>query len=120
MQQNQKLRTSSMHIWSTSIQQGSQEHSMGESIVFSTNGLEGHLGGSGLLVSAQVMISWVMRSSPMLGSALTTWSLLGTLSYSASPPHLLSLSLFKVNKETLKKILYPSLFAPSAIKKNKK
>ena len=33
-----------------------------------------------LFISAQVMISWFMRSSPMLGSALTMQSLLGTLS----------------------------------------
>ena len=37
-----------------------------------------------LLISAQVMISQFMRSSPASGSALTVWSLLGILSPSLS------------------------------------
>ena len=50
-----------------------------------------------LLVSAQVVISWFVSSSPSLGSALIGWSLLGTLSPSAPCVGLLSLSL-KMNK----------------------
>ena len=34
--------------------------------------------------SAQVMIPWFMSSSPMSGSVLTVWSLLGVLSLSLS------------------------------------
>ena len=41
-----------------------------------------------LLISAQVMISRFVDSSPVSGSALTAWSLLGIL----SPPLSLSLS----------------------------
>ena len=37
-----------------------------------------------LLIPAQVMISWFLRLSPVLGSALTVWNLLGIL----SPPAL--------------------------------
>ena len=33
-----------------------------------------------LLISAQVIISWFVGSSPTLGSALTAWNLLGILS----------------------------------------
>ena len=51
----------------------------------------------GLLISAQVMISWFVRSSLASGSASTTWTLLGILSLppslSAPPLLLLSLSL---------------------------
>ena len=43
-----------------------------------------------LLLSAQGMISWFMRSSPTSGSMLAAWSLLGTLSLSPSPSHPLS------------------------------
>ena len=48
-----------------------------------------------LLVSAQVMISRFMASSPASGSVLTAQSLLGILSLSSSPcaPPLLTLSL---------------------------
>ena len=49
-----------------------------------------------LLISAQVMISWLLRSSPVWGSALTLQSLLGILSLPLSlplPAHALSLSL---------------------------
>ena len=51
-----------------------------------------------LLVSAQVMISWFMRSSPTSGSALTAWNLPGILSlpHFLTPLHALSLSL-KIN-----------------------
>ena len=38
----------------------------------------------GLLVSARVMVSWFVSSSPTLGSMLTVWSLLGTLSFPLS------------------------------------
>ena len=43
---------------------------------------------------AQVMVSWFVSSSPMLGSALTVQSLLGILSpsLSAPPPLILSFS----------------------------
>ena len=51
-----------------------------------------------LLVSAQVMISWFVGSSPTLGSALVVQSLLGILSLSL-PLLLLTLSLsLKINK----------------------
>ena len=51
-----------------------------------------------LLISAQVMVSWLMGSSPALGSVLTVQSLLGILSLSLCPPslahmHILSLTL---------------------------
>ena len=49
-----------------------------------------------LLVLAQVMISWFLSSSPRLGSALSSQSLLGdsfSPSLSAPPPLSLSLSL---------------------------
>ena len=39
-----------------------------------------------LVISAQVMISRFMGSSPTLGSALTVWSLLGILSFSLPLP----------------------------------
>ena len=42
-----------------------------------------------LLISAQVMISWFVSSSPTWGSALMAWSLLGILSLLLSAPHLL-------------------------------
>ena len=45
-----------------------------------------------LSVSAQVMISWFVSSSPTLGSALTGRSLLGILSLCPSPVHSLCLS----------------------------
>ena len=49
-----------------------------------------------LLTSAQVMISWFVSSSPILGSVLTVQNLLGILSLSLSAPppliHALSLS----------------------------
>ena len=56
-----------------------------------------------LLISAQVMISWFVSSSPKTGSALTVQSLLGILSPSLSAPLLLVLSLMhspslKINK----------------------
>ena len=57
------------------------------------------------LISAQVMISRFMGSSPMLDSLLIVRSLLGILSSSLSPPPLLALSFslsLKINK--LKKI----------------
>ena len=57
-----------------------------------------------LLIAAQIVISQFVRSSPMLGSALTARSLLGILSLPfslcPSPAHSLSL---KINKYTLKK-----------------
>ena len=37
-----------------------------------------------LLISAQVMISWFVGSSPEWSSVLTAWSLLGILSLSLS------------------------------------
>ena len=46
-----------------------------------------------LLISAQVMISWFMGSSPVSSSVLTAQSLLGILSTSVSASPLLSLSL---------------------------
>ena len=50
------------------------------------------------LISAQVMISWFVSSSPALGSVLTAWSLLGILSPSLSAlPYSLCLFL-KINK----------------------
>ena len=48
-----------------------------------------------LLISAQVVISWLVRSRPTLGTMLTAWSLLVTLLLSAPP--LLTLTL-KINK----------------------
>ena len=56
-----------------------------------------------LLISAQVMISCFMSSSPTSGSALTAWSLLGILclplSVSASPPVMCVYSFsLKINK----------------------
>ena len=55
-----------------------------------------------LLISAQVVISQFMDSSPALGSALTVQSLLGivSLSLSVSPPLAPYLSL-KINKNKL-------------------
>ena len=52
-----------------------------------------------LLVSAQVMISWFVSSSPESGSVLRVWSLLGVLSLSLSlcPNSACSVSL-KINK----------------------
>ena len=59
--------------------------------------IEGHLGGSvlsdQLLISAQVMISRLVRSNPVLGSTLIAWSLLGILPLSLSLSLNLSLSL---------------------------
>ena len=62
-------------------------------------GLDGHLNSSPLgasgwlswlnvrfLISSQAMISWFVRSSPTLGSALTVWRLLGILSLPLSLP----------------------------------
>ena len=62
-----------------------------------------------LLMSAQVMISWFVGSSPAWGTALTAWSLLGILSLplslSLSAPPLLKLSLsFSLKMNTLKKL----------------
>ena len=48
-----------------------------------------------LLISARVMISWFVRSSPTTGSVLTVQSLLGILSLSLFLPYLCSLSLSK-------------------------
>ena len=45
-----------------------------------------------LLISAQVVISQFMSSSPMSGLVLTVWSLLGILSPSLSAPSPRSLS----------------------------
>ena len=45
-----------------------------------------------LLISARVMISWFVRSSPTTGSVLTVQSLLGILSPSISAPLLLVLA----------------------------
>ena len=61
-----------------------------------------------LLTSAQVMISQFVSLSPMSGSLLTGWSLLGilALSFSLSAPPPFSLSL-QVNK--LKKIIIPNV-----------
>ena len=42
------------------------------------------------MISAQVMISWFMGSSPALGSVLTVQSLLGVLSLPLSAPPLLA------------------------------
>ena len=54
-----------------------------------------------LLISAQVMISQFVGSSPASGgSSLTTWSLLGIFSFSFSLPLPLSLFLSQ-NKQTL-------------------
>ena len=46
-----------------------------------------------LLISAEVMISLFMISSPTSGSALMVWTLLGILSHLFSVTHQLSLSL---------------------------
>ena len=54
-----------------------------------------------LLVSAQVVISLFVGSSPVSGSALTIWNLLGILSLSISLSVSLSLSLSQ-NKQTKK------------------
>ena len=43
-----------------------------------------------LLILAQVMILWLLSLSPMLGSALTVWTLLGILSLFLSAPPLFS------------------------------
>ena len=51
-----------------------------------------------LLISAQVMISRFMSSSPTWGSALREWSLLGILSLPLSLPPLHTLSLNKLLK----------------------
>ena len=51
-----------------------------------------------LLISARVMISEFMESSPALGSVLTAWSLLGILSPPLSAHPLLVLSLSLKNK----------------------
>ena len=52
-----------------------------------------------LLISAQVMISWLVGSSPMLGSTLTVQTLLGipSLPLSLPFPQVLSVSL-RINK----------------------
>ena len=55
-----------------------------------------------LLVSAQVMISWSVSSSPALGSRLTVQSLFGILSFSLSPCPSPALALSKINKQTNK------------------
>ena len=57
------------------------------------------------LISAQVMISWFVRSSPESGSALTMQSLFGILSLSLSlcPSPGLSVSLFQNKYISLKK-----------------
>ena len=55
-----------------------------------------------LLVSAQVMTSWFLSSSPTLGSTPTVRSLLGILSLCPSPTQAHALSLSKINKWTLK------------------
>ena len=61
------------------------------------------------LTLAQVVILWVMSSSPASSSALTAWSLepasdsvFPSLSLSG-PPTLLTFSLSKINKQKLKK-----------------
>ena len=56
-----------------------------------------------LLISAQVMISWLVGSSPTSGSVLTAWSLLGISLSPSLPLPLLFLSLcpslsLKINK----------------------
>ena len=63
-----------------------------------------------LLISAQVMISWFVGSSPVLGSVLTRACLGFCLSDCPSPAHAVSLSLsvffslsFKTNKLKKKK-----------------
>ena len=54
--------------------------------------------------SAQVMISWLVSSSPALGSMLTAQSLEpGAVSASLSAPPLLTLCLGLKNKQMLKK-----------------
>ena len=63
-----------------------------------------------LLTSAQVMISWFVRSSPTSHSALTAWSLLRILSLSLSvcpsPAHTHSpLPPQKINKLKKKSLL---------------
>ena len=50
-----------------------------------------------LLISAQIMISWFVGRSPVLGSALTAWSLLGIL--------FLPLSFIKKKKKRMDKII---------------
>ena len=59
-----------------------------------------------LLISAQVMISWFLRSSPMLSFVLTAWSLFGILSLSPfiSVPPSLSLSLSLSLSDTINKL----------------
>ena len=47
-------------------------------------------------ISAQVMISQFVGSSPVLGSALTAWSLCGIMSLSLPLSYMLSLSLSKI------------------------
>ena len=56
-----------------------------------------------LMVSAQVMVSWFMSSSPTSGSVLTVCSLLGILSPSLSAAPLLALSLSQNKYVHLKK-----------------
>ena len=54
-----------------------------------------------LLISAQVMISGFVSSSPASDSTLAVQSLLGILSLCPSPAHMLSFSLsLKINKYT--------------------
>ena len=55
---------------------------------------------SQLLISAQVLISWFMGSSPMTGSVLIVWSLLWILCLPlcSSPTHAHSLSLTNIKK----------------------
>ena len=67
--------------------------------------VQGHLGSSvgvQLLISAQVMVSRFVRSSPASGSMLTAWSLLGILSVPLSLcPSLARIFLFlSQNKQT--------------------
>ena len=66
-----------------------------------------------LLISAQVMISWFVSSSPALGSMLTAWGLLGFLSPSLSAPYPpLALSLKR------KKKLFLALFSLFNLEEN--
>ena len=63
--------------------------------------------GAQLSVLAQVTILGFMRSSPMSGSALIAWSLLGILSLPLSlclfPTHSLSLNINKLKNENNEK-----------------